>query len=154
MKVLLILICFFCISAVASKIFSNSWSLRFSGNLAMCAMLCFTAMGHFLFTKGMALMIPDWIPFKISIVYLTGIIEILLGIGLLFPHLRFVFGLITIAFFLLIIPANIHATFKHLNFETATFDGKGPSYLWFRIPLQAIFIGWVIFFSIQSQPLP
>ena len=43
-----------------------------SGRIAMSAMLAFTAVAHFVFTKGMTMMLPDFIPYKIETVYLTG----------------------------------------------------------------------------------
>ena len=32
---------------------------------------------------------------------------------------------------------------ENINYQTGELDGSGLEYLWFRIPLQLIFIGWV-----------
>ena len=48
----------------------------------------FTGFSHFKFQKGMALMIPDFIPYKMFWVYFTGVLEIAAGIGLMIPQLR------------------------------------------------------------------
>ena len=88
MKPLVILLAVFGISSLLFWLFTDSWNLLFSGNLAMCVMLCFTALGHFLFPKGMAMMIPPIIPFRIAWVYITGVAEIVFGIALLFPASR------------------------------------------------------------------
>ena len=106
-------------------------------------MLLFTAMGHFMFPKGMAMMIPAFIPFKLGLVYVTAGIEILGAIGLHLPEWRLVTGWMLITFFVLILPANIKAAMERLDFQKATYNGNGPSYLWFRIPLQLFFIAWV-----------
>ena len=147
MKPLILLLVAFALTSVGCKMFTESWNLAFSGNLAMCLMLCFTALGHFKFTKGMSMMLPDFVPFKKEVVYATGVLEILLGIGLLFPAYRSFVGVIIIIFFILILPSNIHAALKNLNHEKGTYDGPGPRYLWFRVPLQLFFIGWVWYFA-------
>jgi len=56
-------------------------------------------------------------------------------------------------FFVLILPANIHAAIHHVNLETATNDGNGLNYLWFRIPLQVFYIAWVYFFAVKNVRL-
>ena len=150
MKPLILLIAVFAISAVVSQLATGNWHLIFNGNLAMCIMLCFTALGHFKFTKGMTMMLPASIPLKLELVYFTGIAEIALGLALLFPSLRYVAGIILIVLFLVLLPANIHAAIKHINYETAAYDGKDISYLWVRIPMQVLFIVWVFFFSVKK----
>ena len=47
----------------------------------MFLMLCFTALGHILFVRGMSMMIPPFIPFKTAMVYITGLVEIILGLA-------------------------------------------------------------------------
>ena len=48
----------------------------------------------------------------------------------------------------LMLPANIHAAMRHLNYETGETNGHGPKYLWFRIPLQLFFIAWIGYFAL------
>lgn len=129
-----------------SGVFKYAYAFRVS----MSCMLFLTASGHFLFTKGMSLMIPNPIPLKTEIVYLTGWIEIITGITLLIPATRKTTGWFLILFFILILPANIYGAMHHVNMETATFDGEGPVYLWFRIPMQLLFIIWVYLGSLRS----
>jgi uncharacterized membrane protein len=128
---------------------TGSWNLAFGGCLSMCLMLCFTAIGHILFTKGMTLMIPPFIPFKTALVIGTGVLEVLLGGALLSPSLRPFAGYALIVFFILILPGNIYAAFRQLDIEKGTFDGPGLNYLRFRVPLQLFFIIWVYYFSIR-----
>ncbi|UOQ71801.1 DoxX family protein [Hymenobacter cellulosilyticus] len=111
-------------------------------------MLLFTGAGHFAFTKGMMLMLPDFVPARKAVVWLTGGLEIAAAIGLLVPSLRPTTGELLIWFFVLVLPANIHAARTWLNYETGTDDGYGPVYLWFRIPLQLFFIDWVWYFAV------
>ena len=95
-------------------------------------------------------MIPDWVSFKTELVYLTGIIEILAAIGLLIPAYQTLTGWSLIIFFIAILPVNINAAIKHIDYQKGTFDGSGANYLWFRVPLQILFIAWV-YFSVLHQ---
>ncbi|WP_417351594.1 hypothetical protein [Flavobacterium alkalisoli] len=150
MDVIIGLSVFFVLSALYFKLVEKTYKWKVSGNIAMCAMLMFTAMGHFLFTKGMGMMLPLFIPYKELIVYITGVIEVAFGLLLLFPKYRKRTGIILIIFFILILPSNIYAALHHVNLKTADFSGNGPVYLWFRIPLQLFFICWVYLFSIKK----
>jgi uncharacterized membrane protein len=121
-----------------------------SGNVAMCVMLCFTAMGHVFYRKGMKMMIPAFIPFKDVFVVATGIFELAAAVGLLFSGYRVIVSWCLIIFLLLILPANINAAFKRIDYQKGTSDGKGLSYLFFRIPLQVFYITWIGYFGIIS----
>lgn len=149
MKPLIVLLVSFVISLIVLKIINGEMDYALSGRIAMSVMLLFTSIAHFVFTKGMAMMLPPFIPFKIEIVYLTGFIEMVAAIGLLIPRLSEVTGWLLIVFFILLLPANIYAASKQIDYEKASFDGKNLNYLWFRIPLQIVFIAWVYFSAIK-----
>lgn len=151
MKPFYLLLVVFMLSTGISKLITGNWNLSFGGNLAMGLMLCFTALGHFIFTQGMTLMVPSFIPFKKELVYLSGIAEIILGLALLFPSIRSYAGIALIVFLILLMPANIYAAVNKVNYEKGTFDGPGLSYLWLRIPLQIIFIVWIYYFSVSNM---
>lgn len=149
MKPLIVLPSVFLVSIFIIKLITQKYDLLLSARIGMCAMLFFTAIGHFAFTKGMTMMIPPVIPLKTAIIYLTGLLEILLGICLLVPRLTTYTGWVLIAFFLLLLPANIYAAIKHIDYQKGNFEGNGLSYLWFRIPLQILFIVWTYLSSIK-----
>lgn len=149
MKPLIVLLAIFFVSIFLIKLITKKYDLPLAGQIAMCAMLIFTSIGHFMFGQGMAMMIPTIIPYRIEIVYLTGIFEILLGICLLIPGLRVYSAWILILFFLLVLPANIYAAINHVDYQKGTFDGNGLAYLWFRVPLQIVFILWTYLSSIK-----
>lgn len=149
MKPLLVLLSSFVIAIFVVKLVSKKYDFALSARIAMSIMLCFTAIGHFAFTKGMSMMIPEFIPFKTSFVHLTGLFEILLAISLLIPKLKVFSGWTLIIFLVLMLPANIYAAIHQVNYQKGTFDGNGLSYLWFRIPLQVLFIVWTYISSIR-----
>jgi uncharacterized membrane protein len=96
----------------------------------------------------MALMLQAFIPYKVTLVYITGILEILFATGLLIGPIRSLTAWLLILFFILILPANISDARRKVDYQKATFEGAGLKYLWFRVPLQLFFIAWVYFFGI------
>src|SRR5690242_3521205 len=150
MKPLIVLLGVFVIAIAATKFLRGSYDFSLSGRIAMSVMLIFTAVAHFAFTKGMAMMLPDFIPYKTETVYLTGFIELAAAVGLLIPNIRVLTAWLLIVFFILILPANIYAAIKHIDYQQATSDGNGLTYLWFRIPLQILFIVWTYVSTIKT----
>jgi uncharacterized membrane protein len=149
MKPLIVLLVSFVIALTVTKLILGNSNIALSGRIAMALMLAFTAIGHFAFTKGMVMMIHNPIPFKKALVYFTGVIEILAAVGLLIPSLRVVTAWSLIVFFILLLPANINAAIRHIDYQKGTFEGSGVGYLWFRVPLQILFILWTYFFGIR-----
>jgi uncharacterized membrane protein len=152
MKPFFVLIITFFVSLLILRLtgFSN---LFLAGNIAMSAMLVFTAIGHFAFTKGMVLMMPAFIPFKTFLVYITGLIEILAAIGLFISSWQLLTARLLIVFFMLMLPANIYAAARHVDYQKANYEGPGLSYLWFRIPFQLFLIAWVYICTIFYNQL-
>jgi len=148
MKPLIVLVATFVAGVLVTKIFTGEAAYFLCGRIAMSAMLLFTAIGHFVYSKGMTLMMPAFIPFKKELVFFTGIIEIIAAVGLLLPRFQRITGWLLVIFFILILPANIHAAVKKIDYQKGTTGGSGAAYLWFRVPLQLLFIAWVYFFAI------
>lgn len=150
MKPLIVLLTVSLLILIFLKKVKGVYEFSLSARIGMSVMLIFTALGHFLFAEGMSMMIPDVMPYKRELVNITGIFEIFGAIGLLIPSFRKVTAWLLIAFFILIFPANIKASVNQLNYQTGTFDGHSLNYLWFRIPLQFLFIVWVYFSVIRK----
>lgn len=150
MKPFFVLIIAFIVSVFVTKLLGNEFDYFLSGRIAMAFMLLFTAMGHFVFRKGMAMMIPKPIPYKSEIIFLTGIIEIIAAIGLLTSNWSLISAWLLIAFFILILPANVYAAVHKIDYQKGTFEGKGLNYLWLRIPMQIFYIVWVYLFAIHK----
>jgi uncharacterized membrane protein len=103
---------------------------------ALSLMLVFTGVSHFTFMKeDFVRMMPASIPWPQAMVYFTGVCEIAGAVGLLFPEFRRAAAYALIAFFLAVLPANIHAARAGV-----TLRGKPATSLWLRIPMQMLFI--------------
>ena len=150
MKPLFVLTGTLILSCLLFYVLTHDAHLFLSGRIAMCVMLLFTSIAHFVFYKGMMMMLPQFVPFKKMAIYLTGIIEMLGGVCLLIPKIQYVAALLLIVFFILLLPANIIAAYKKVDIENATYNGNGLTYLWFRVPLQVLFIAWVWYFAILN----
>ncbi len=149
MKLLSILFVAFILSLITTKIVQGNWNFLFAGNFGMAAFIIFTGLAHFKFQKGMAMMIPDFIPAKMFLVYFTGILEIAAGIGLLIPELRKLTAILLIIFLLIVFIANINSSNKNINLFKADFSGPGMNYLYKeRIPMQILLIAWTWFFGV------
>jgi len=108
---------------------------------ALAAMLAVTGVAHFASTEAMAQMLPPFVPGRVALVYATGVVE-LAAAALLFvrvgrpaPWL----GWVLAGFFLALLPANVYSAVAEVGL-----GGHGPAYLWFRVPLQILFIGWAL----------
>lgn len=148
MKPLILLLVVFITGVLVATLITGDPQLTFNGNLSMALMFCFTAIGHFKFRKGMVMMLPASLPFREAAVLISGVAEIVLGLALLFPVTRLVAAVALLLMLALLLPANIYAAIHRVNYETGELNGKGPSYLWFRIPMQLFLAAWLLYFSI------
>ncbi len=93
---------------------------------------------HFLRTKSFERIIPKFLEYKKELVYISGVFEILGGIGLLLPFSRKWAGKGLVALLLAVFPANINMAVNKIDF------GFIPrKVLWWRLPIQFVLIGLV-----------
>jgi len=152
MKLLTVLFATFLLALVATFAFQGKPNFLFSGNLGMAVFIIFTGFSHFKFQKGMAMMIPDFIPGKMFWVYFTGILEIAAGVGLMIPSIREITAILLIIFYVMVFIANINSSKKNINIFKADFTGPGMKYLYKeRIPMQIILLAWTWYFGIYLQ---
>jgi uncharacterized membrane protein len=154
MEPLIVLTAVFTISLIVNRIVFKKYNTVLSARIALSVMLLFTAIGHFIFTAGMMMMIPDVIPFKREVVIFTGIFEIAAAVGLHLPKYRQLTAWLLILFFIAVLPANIKAAIEQVDYRDATNIGNDITYLWFRVPLQILFIIWTYLSSIKFFDKP
>ena len=123
-------------------------STSFIGRASMAVMLIVTGISHFTNTAEMVAMMPDFMPLKRETVYLTGVIELLAVVGLLWDRTARLASILLIVFFVLVLPANIAGSLKSVQYGGMEY---GPWYLLFRIPLQIFFIWWAWWFGVRPE---
>jgi uncharacterized membrane protein len=106
-----------------------------------------TASAHFTSTQQMATMLPPFIPYRIELVYLTGIFELLGAIGVWIPRLVRLTGLLLILMLIGVLPANIYSAINRIEFGG---HGAGAAYLLVRVPFQLFVIWWTYFATEQD----
>ncbi|KAA2223694.1 DoxX family protein [Chryseobacterium sediminis] len=149
MKLLVILFATFILALLGTFLVQGKPDFIFSGNLGMAVFIIFTGFSHFKFQKGMAMMIPEFIPARMFWVYCTGILEVAAGIGLMIPAVREITAILLIIFYVLVFIANINSSRKRINIFKADYTGPGMKYLYMqRIPMQIILIVWTWYFGI------
>ena len=117
-----------------------------AGCIAFAALFLFTEVNHFGLADAMVKMLPEWVPGRYAIIYITGLIEIVLGLGVLRLSSRRISGLVTLAFLICVFPSNIYAALNSVDFGS---NVNGSHYLSFRIPLQIFLLLWVWFMAIR-----
>ena len=147
MAPLIVLLVTFAVLALVRRFWAPrmiSWSL--CGRAAMSAMLLLTGASHFFMTDELAAMLPPAVPLRNEIIYGTGVLELMASVGLLIPATSRLTSWCLIAFFVAVLPANIYGALHRVGAGE-----HGPAYLWFRVPLQIFFIGWVWYFGASTR---
>jgi len=99
---------------------------------------------HFIDPAPYVGMMPDALPAHLELVYVSGVAEILGGLGLILPATRRLAAWGLILLYLAILPANINMAVNHLPLGKSEL----PSWaLWGRLPLQVALIAWAFWFT-------
>lgn len=122
---------------------------RAAGAIGLGILFVFTGIGHFIQTGPMAQMLPDFVPYRVPLVYLSGVLELAVAAGFFVPRTRRLAGWAAAAMLVLFFPANIHAALNHVPMGGHAW---GPSYLLIRAPLQAAILAWAWWFTLRAEP--
>jgi uncharacterized membrane protein len=122
--------------------------LTMAGRVGICAVFLFAAIGHFFKTEQMMEMLPPFVPARRALIYITGILEIALGIAVLTTPNPFYVGLFIIAYLIAIFPSNVYAAIRRIPFGS---HSMGPKYLFARLPLQLLLIWWTYWFTVKTH---
>ena len=119
-----------------------------SGRVGICAVFLFAATGHFFKTSQMIEMLPPFVPGRRALIYISGFLEIALGIAILAMPDPFYVGLVIVAYLIVIFPSNIYAAIRRIPFGA---HSMGPKYLLVRLPLQLLLIRWTYCFTVRTH---
>jgi uncharacterized membrane protein len=99
---------------------------------------------HFISPAAYVAMVPDALPSHVLLVQISGVAEILGGLGLILPKTRRLAAWGIIALLLAVFPANINMAVNDLPL-----GGKHVAswLLWARLPLQLVLIAWAAWFT-------
>jgi uncharacterized membrane protein len=136
--------------ALLLALFAVTHVLRFAGarrwsspadrlGWALGATLLVTGSTHFAAPEPYLAMMPPWLPWHRALVYLSGVAELVIGVGLCTRAWRGIAALAAIALFVAILPANVYAAASGVEIPNYP---ASPVYRWARLPMQALLIGW------------
>jgi len=110
---------------------------------------------HFLAPKRFAAAIPPAFPRPVGLVYLSGIAEILLGIGVAIPRTRRPSAWGIAALLVAVFPANVHLARGEVLNDFVPDRLVGPARLaaLIRLPFQGVLIGWALRYA-RSDDAP
>lgn len=95
---------------------------------------------HFVSPRGFEKIVPKWLPAPKALVYISGVFEILGGLGLMIPFSQRFSAWGLIALYLAVFPANVNMAVNEIQLSK-----KKPLpvwTLWARLPLQFVLIAW------------
>jgi uncharacterized membrane protein len=104
--------------------------------ILMASLYVIAGFSHFIKPRLYLKITPKWVPYPQKVNILVGILEIGLGVALLFSQTRSFAAVGIIALLLAVFPANIY------HFQKAREKGKMVTATLLRLPLQAVLIYW------------
>ncbi len=110
--------------------------------------LIIVAITHFTASDQHVKIVPPQLPYPLLLVYISGVLEILLAIGLLIPSVSRAAAWGMIALFIAVFPANINMAVNHIQIDHI------PDSPWLhavRLPFQAVLIAWAWWYTKPSQ---
>tara|TARA_Y100000746_G_scaffold189038_1_gene168443 strand:+ start:93 stop:464 length:372 start_codon:yes stop_codon:yes gene_type:complete len=96
----------------------------------------YVGVNHFTDPYWFLQIVPPYLPYKIELVYISGFLEIVLGVMLLIPKTRVYAGWGLIMLLIAVYPANIYLAQTNGAAMNTT-----PLIAWGRLPFQFVFIG-------------
>ena len=103
---------------------------------------------HFISTPSYLKIMPPYIPYHLTLVYVSGVFEMLGGLGLLVPQTRRTAAWGLIALLIAVFPANIYMATNPVESGAASL---APVLRWCRLPLQPLLAWWLLWCTKPSS---
>ncbi|MCW3463847.1 DoxX family protein [Chitinophaga nivalis] len=110
--------------------------------IAAAVMFLLIGTFHLVKPKKLTYMIRGMLPFPLALVIGTGILEIVLGAGLLFSGTQYRAGIALVILLVAMFPANIRVAVNQLP-PPGGLPAK-PWYTWSRLLFQPVYILWIL----------
>lgn len=141
MTVFFIIIILALLLHLASKIGLNPLkTFRDNARIATGIAFVLTGVSHFLIPEKFMEMMPPFLPMPLFLIYLSGLFEILGGVGLMISKTGFWAAIGLILLLLAVFPANIYVALNNVQLGGIM---NYAIYQWFRLPMQVVLIAWV-----------
>lgn len=122
---------------------TQTTTLQDVGRVVLATFMVGAGTGHLTFARrAFQAQVPDWVPMdKDTVVLLSGVVEIGLGLSLLLAKKRRVpMGLGLATFYGMVFPGNVHQYTHHISAFGLDSDGKRLARLFF----QPVLMGWAL----------
>jgi uncharacterized membrane protein len=96
---------------------------------------------HFVKTEAYLRIMPPYVPWHLSMVRISGVFEILGGLGLLVSQLRRTAAWGLVALLIAVFPANIYMATNPVEAGAASI---APLIRWGRLPIQLLLAWWLL----------
>lgn len=117
-----------------------------TGTIVLSVFFIFVGVLHFLQTSFFESAVPPYVPHPTAMVVISGVFEILGGIGVLIPKLKKWGGIGLILLLAAVYPANVH-----MAMHSDLFPKIPPAVLWFRLTLQPLLM-YAVWLCTLKQP--
>ena len=101
---------------------------------------------HFVSPALYLKIMPPYLPWHLPLVYLSGVLEVMLGIMVLLPRFRRVAAWGLIALLVAVSPANVQ-----MALHPGLYPEIHPALLWARLPLQLVLMAWAYWYTKASK---
>ena len=112
------------------------FDIKYLSLIVMVVFYISIGVSHFTSPIWYVQIVPPYLPYKLELVYISGLFEILFGGMLLFKKTRFLAGWGLILLLIAVYPANIYLAQTNGAAMNTT-----PLIAWGRLPVQFIFVG-------------
>jgi uncharacterized membrane protein len=117
----------------------------------LAAAMIVAGLSHFARVDPFVQHLPDWVPAREALVYLTGAVEVALGVALMrSTRHRARVGRVVSAYLVAVFPANIYVAVAHVDVS----GQPGGLQAWLRLPLQVLFVAWALVSTTPSAARP
>ena len=112
------------------------FDIKYFSMIVMGVFYISIGVSHFTSPIWYVKIVPPYLPYKLELVYISGLFEILFGGMLFFKKTRFLAGWGLILLLIAVYPANIYLAQTNGAAMNTT-----PLIAWGRLPVQFIFVG-------------
>ena len=130
----------------------TSWRQQLQGPVSRWLLaLFFTVAGilHFVFPAAYISVMPPWLGWHATLVFISGVAECAGGIGVLLPATRRLAGIGLLLLCIAVLPANVQML---LDAREAHRAGWIILLLVLRLPLQLMLMGWINVVTRRPRP--